>query len=175
MDNFHLLGSITSIISLVISLGIIFSSVIKKRKISFFNLYMLTIVLIQAISVGWWLWNGKNLIAVTVGMFFIFTILFWIVMHLTERQLDIFKSQIETIKFQEKINESQRKINKSQMETITEINQDMVQFSNLFREFMEVITELMRVESIKIDTKTERLEDELKKLEKKIRKKKSTK
>ena len=135
MDNIHLLGSIASIISLVTSFGIVFWSIIKKRKISFFNLYMLVMVLIQAISVGWWLWNGKNLMAVIAGMFFMFTILFWLVLYLNERQLDLFKSQTE--------------INKSEGEMIREINQDLRQLANLCAECVEIIKKLMGVQSMK--------------------------
>ena len=68
MDNIHLLGSIASIISFSIPFGFVFWSVIKKRKISFSNLYMLVMVLIQAVLVGYWIWNGKNLIAAMAGL-----------------------------------------------------------------------------------------------------------
>ena len=161
MDNFHLLGSIASIISLATSLGIVFWGVIKKRKISFFNFYMLAMVLIQAILIGLGLWSGKNMMTMIAGMFFMFAILFWLVLYLNERQLDLFKSQTE--------------INKSEGEMINEINQDLRQLANLCGECAEIIKELMRVQSIEIDMKTKRLEDELKKLQKKIGKKKSTK
>lgn len=159
--DIHLLGAIASIISLVISFGLVFWSVIKQGKISFFNLYMLVMVSIQVILIGWGLWSGKNVIAMIGGMCFISMILFWLVMYLNEKQLDLFKSQTE--------------INKSQMKQIKEINQDMGQLTNLFGEYIEAVRELMRVESIKIDIKTEQLEDELKKLQKKIDKKKFTK
>ena len=152
--DIHLLGSIASIISVVISLGFMFWSVTKKRNVSFFNLYMLVIVLIQAISVVWWLWNGKITIAVGVGMLFMFTILLWIIMHLNKEQLDIAKLQGNIIK---------------------EINQDMRQFSSNFADAIEIIRELIRIESTRMDMEstrmdinTKRLEDKLKKLQKKI-------
>ena len=151
MGYINFLGSIASIICL----GIIFGRFIKKRKISFFNVYMLIIVLIQIISVGYSLWSHKNVIAIIIGsMILIFTLLFWLVMYLNEKQLDFIKSQT--------------KISKSQTEIIKEINQDMKELVEYFDEFIEVIMELMVVESIRVDVKTERLNDKLKEIQKKI-------
>lgn len=150
--DIHLLGSIASIISFFIPLGFIFWSLIKKKKISFFNLYILVLVLIQAISVGHSLWNGKNLMAMMAGMFLMFTILFWLVMHLSDRLLEIIKSQ---------------------QKIIEDINHDMEKLTNLFGESIEIIRELTKLNSIKIDINTEQLEDELKKLQRKISKNKS--
>lgn len=158
MGYINFLGSIASIICL----GIIFWRFIKKGKISFFNVYMLIMVLIQIISVGYSLWSHKNVIAIIIGgMILIFTLLFWLVMYLNEKQLDLIKSQMDLIK-------SQAKTSKSQTKIIKEINQDMKELVEYFDEFIEVIMELMVVESIKVDVKTERLNDKLKEIQKKI-------
>lgn len=53
MGNLNELGNIASILSLIISLGLILWSVRKRTKISYFNLYMLIMVLIQVGMIGY--------------------------------------------------------------------------------------------------------------------------
>ena len=191
MDNLHLLGSIASIISLFIPipLGFIIWGFIKKRKTSFFHLYMLVIVLIQFILVVYWLWDGKNVIAVLTGMFLMFMILFWLVLYLNERQIKI----IEAIAKQSEIMQSQSEIMQSQSEFVTESNKRhiesfmefiditkiiVIQIDNIGDIIRGIIKEITKdniknshvYTEVKIDVNTKQLENELEKIKKQLRK-----
>lgn len=165
MDNLHLLGSIASIISL----GFVFWGIIKKRQMSFFNFYMLVLVLIQAILVGYWLLNGKILSAViSAGICFMFTILPWLIMYLHARLLDLIQSQIDiTASIIKSIEESDQ--------IMKEISQNTEGIAECLKDTIKSFSDFSITESIRVDAKTEQLDDKLKKLQKKIGTKKSTK
>ena len=147
--DIHSLGSVASIISLVISFGFVLWSIIRKKKISFFSLYMSVVILIQVISVGFWLWHGKPLTAITAGMFLIFALLFWVSTHMSDKLLDIIQSHMEITK---------------------EMNQEI---DEALRGILEIIKKLTIHTESKMNVNTKQLEDELKKIQKKIDKKKS--
>ena len=161
MDYLHFFGSIASLICL----GIILWRFIKEKKISFQTLYMLTIVLIQAISVGYGIWTRKDLIYIIVGcLFLIFTILSWLAMYLFEKLHDLLQAQQDFIETQTKLNLSERKIR-------NEIDEDLGHLSKLFGESLEIIKDVIKavtIESVNTNVKTEQLTDKLKQIEKKI-------
>lgn len=126
---------------------------------------MLTIVLIQAISVGYGIWTRKDLIYIIVGcLFLIFTILSWLAMYLFEKLHDLLQAQQDFIETQTKLNLSERKIR-------NEIDEDLGHLSKLFGESLEIIKDVIKavtIESVNTNVKTEQLTDKLKQIEKKI-------
>ena len=173
MDYIDFFGSIASIICF----GIVFWRLIKG-KISFFNLYMLAMVLLQAILVGWWLWNGKHLIAVIAGIFFIFIILFWLVVHLNEKHTQIINKLIEK---QSEIRKAQWEFTKETNLTFIEVFTNFMELNDLIVNQIDIIHSSIKnviVDSTMVDTNVKQLEDalkEMKKTLKKIDKKKLTK
>ena len=98
MDNLNELGNIASIISLIISLGLILWSVIKRTKISGFNLYMLVMVLIQVGVVGYRYWKGETVQIQVSFLLLMVTGLAWGIHFLYQRMWEIVQSQAEIIK-----------------------------------------------------------------------------
>ena len=188
MDIIHSLGSIASIIS-VIPLAFIIRAAIKKVKISPFNLYMLAMVLIQVISVGYSLWD-KNVIGITLGgIIFMFTILFWLVLHLNEKQMKL----IQIIEKQHQITGKNSEMIIREADFSTEINWGFLrqfealievayltteQIDRIAKTLMLIIQDSNTGREIKVDVNTKSLENELKKMKnilKKIEKQKPTK
>ena len=171
MDNLNVLGAIASIISLFITLVIIFWSVIKKTKISGFNLYMLVMVLINAILVGIWLWNGVIVIAMMLFTILMGILLYWLIQYLFQKQQDLIKSQMEIIK--------------SNIKSIREMNQDMGGMNQQTQEIIQLFIEILGFiqksidisgETLRsIELKDEKLNEKIKKLQKKIDRKKRAK
>ena len=147
MDNLNVFGAIASIISLFITLGFIFWGVIKKSKISGFNLYVLVVVLIHAILAGYWLWNDENVRAVITGTILMFIILLWLLQYLSKRLLDF-------IDFHDEMNQG-----------LDERDQETQKILQLFTDTVDIIEEIV----IKMEQEDERLSDEIKTLQKKMR------
>ena len=181
MDIIHSLGSIASIIS-IIPLVFIIRAAIKKVKISPFNLYMLAMVLIQVISVGYSLWD-KNVIGITLGgIICMFTILFWLVLYLNEKQLKmigIIVKQYELIESEQKFSIEINREFMKQFDGLIEVAYlTTEQIDRIAKTLMLIIQDSNTGREIKIDVNTKSLENELKKMKnilKKIEKQKPTK
>ena len=104
-----------------------------------------------------------------------FTLLFWLVMYLYEKLLDLIKSQTKIRESGTKINQ---KFHEFEITIIKEMNEDIGQLIKLFGASLEIIENVIaeaKTASIKTNVNMEQLTDNLKKLEKKVEKKKSAK
>ena len=97
MDNLNLIGSVASIMSLSISVGIILWSFITKTKVSRFNLMMLGIFVMNVMSVGICLWVGEILAAMIAGIAFMLILLYWLVRFIVEEVQRFFIDLLEVL------------------------------------------------------------------------------
>ena len=117
MDNLNLLGNISSIIGLFTSffipLGFVIWNLIKKTKISRFNLYMWILVVMNVILGGIWLWLGEILAAAIAGIAFMLILLYWSVQSQFQTQMEIIESNQKSIRrMNQHIGEMDQKIQK---------------------------------------------------------------
>ena len=127
MDNLNVLGNIASIISCflaLIPLGFVIWNLIKKTKISRFNLYMWILVVMNVILVGIWLWLDEIMAAAITGIVLMLILLYWLIQSQFQTQMDVMESQMEIIE--------------SNLKSTREMDQKIQKILQLFMETLDV-------------------------------------